>query len=246
MSVLFQELKKYASAKRKKSNEWFFKTGKGQYGEGDKFIGVNNLDLRKAAKKFSHLNFEDIKEALDSEIHEERLVGVLILVKQYEKTTDKGARLKIAKFYLKNLKRVNNWDLVDLSAHRILGRAVLDKIISEKILDSLAGSKNMWERRASIISTMALIGNKKFGATLRIAKKLLGDKEDLTHKAVDWALREVWKKDSDLCEKFLLAHYSRLPRTTLRYAIERMEEGKRKKFLMKKGIAEKFLKSVID
>jgi len=234
MSIIFKELAKYASAKRKKSNEWFFKTGKGQYGEGDKFIGVANPDARMVVKKFSHLSFREIAEALNSKIHEERLVGLLILVRQYEKATTKGERFRIAKFYLRNLKRVNNWDLVDLSAHRIVGRAILDNILDEKTLDRLAISKNMWERRVAIISTMAMIGAGKYDATLRIAKRLLSDKEDLTHKAVGWALREVWKRDLKLCEQFLLTHYSRLPRTTLRYAIERMEEGKRKKFLMKK------------
>lgn len=234
MSVILKELKKYASVKRKKSNEWFFRTGKGQYGEGDRFIGVNNSDARKVVSKFSDLNFQDIVVALDSEIHEERLVGVLILVKQYGKAIKMADRLKIAKFYLKNLKRVNNWDLVDLSAHRILGQAILEKILSEKILDKLAGSRNMWERRVAIIATMSTIGAGQYDATLRIAKKLLGDKEDLMHKAVGWALREIWKRDPKHCEQFLLTHYSRLPRTTLRYAIERMEEGKRKKLLIKK------------
>lgn len=234
MSIILKELKKFASSERKKANEWFFKTGKGQYGEGDKFIGVNNPDARSIVKKFFHLDFLELKNALDSQIHEERLVVVLILVRQYQKATAKEERLKIAKFYLQNLKRVNNWDLVDLSAHRILGKAILDKILDWGILDTLAGSENMWERRAAIISTMTAIGAGQYGATLRIAEKLLGDREDLMHKAVGWALREVWKREPGLCERFLLTHYSRLPRTTLRYAIERMEEGKRKQFLLKK------------
>ncbi len=231
MSVVSKELKKYASLKRKKANEWFFKTGVGQYGEGDKFLGVSNPDARTVVSKFIRLSFLDIQEVLNSEIHEERLVGILILVKQYEKAGDTESKLKIAKFYLKNINRVNNWDLVDLSAHRIVGQAIIDKILDETLLDTLAVSKNMWDRRVSIISTMAFIRVKKFGSTLRIAKKLLSDKEDLTHKAVGWALREVWKKDAKLCERFLLTNYSRLPRTTLRYAIERMEEGKRRQFL---------------
>lgn len=231
MSIILQELKKYSSDKRKSANEWFFKTGKGQYGEGDIFIGVSNPDARTVVKKFSHLSFEDIGEALHSSIHEERLVGVLILVQQYEKSTAKENRLKIAKFYLKNLTGVNNWDLVDLSSHKILGRAIQEQILDDKILDRLAISKNMWHRRVAIISTMTCIDNGKFDVTLRIAKKLLHDKEDLTHKAVGWTLREVWKRNSKLCEQFLLTHYTQLPRTTLRYAIERMDEVKRKQFL---------------
>lgn len=235
MTIILKELKKYASAKRKTSNEWFFKTGKGQYGEGDIFIGVSNPDARSVVKKFADLPFEDIKNSLASEIHEERLVAVLILVTQYEKAKDKATRLPNAQFYLQNMERVNNWDLVDSSAHKIVGQAILDGLIGEELLDTLAKSKNMWERRVAIIATMAMIRVGQYDATLRIAQKLLSDKEDLMHKAVGWALREVWKKDSALCEQFLLAHYSRLPRTTLRYAIERMEEGKRKKFLMMKS-----------
>jgi 3-methyladenine DNA glycosylase AlkD len=231
MSVILKELKKYASANRKKSNEWFFKTGKGQYGEGDKFIGVNNPDVRTVVKKFAHLGLIEIQEALNSPIHEERLAGVLILVAQYKRAKSNKERLKIVAFYLRNLKRVNNWDLVDLSAYKILGQAILDGLMKENILDKLSSSKNMWERRVAIISTMAFIREGKFDTSLRIAKRLIGDKEDLTHKAVGWTLREVWKRDSKMCERYLILNYTSLPRTTLRYAIERMEEGNRKKFL---------------
>ena len=231
---LVRELKKYATTKRKKANEWYFKTGVGQYGEGDVFIGVSNPDARKVVQKFSHLTLREIGEVLDSDIHEVRLVGVLILVKQYEKAIDKDTKLKIATFYLKKLKHINNWDLVDLSACRVLGRAIRDKMMPEHILDTLANSKNMWKRRVAIIATMTLIKEKDYTATMRIATKLLSDKEDLTHKAVGWALREVWKRDPALCEQFLLTQYSKLPRTTLRYAIEKMEETKRQQFLKKK------------
>lgn len=231
MSIILKELKKYASAKRKTTNEWFFKTGKGQYGEGDVFIGVSNPDARNVVKKFVKLPFKDIQTALASEIHEERFVGVLILVTQYEKAQDITIRLQIAQFYLQNIERVNNWDLVDASAHKIVGQAILDAVIPERLLDTFADSQNMWERRVAIVATMAMIRVSHYDTTLRIANKLLSDKEDLMHKAVGWMLREVWKKDSGRCEEFLLAHYSHLPRTTLRYAIERMEEGKRKKFL---------------
>lgn len=231
MSEIYNELKKYASAKRKKSNEWFFKTGVGQYGEGDKFMGVSNPDARKVVGKFAHLGFADIKSAMDSEIHEVRLAGILILVKQYEWAIDDKAKQKILNFYLKNLKRVNNWDLVDLSASRILGMAMCRELASKSVLDELVVSKNMWYRRVAIISTMASIKYGVYGPTLHIAKKLLADKEDLMHKAVGWALREVWKRDAKTCEDFLIKNYKNLPRTTLRYAIERMEEAKRKGFL---------------
>ncbi len=235
MSILLEELKQYASATRKKSNEWFFKTGPGQYGEGDQFIGVGNPDVRKVVKKFADLGLEDIRAVMDSEIHEERLAGILLLVGRYGRAVEKRERLNVAQFYIRNLDRVNNWDLVDLSAHRILGQAILDKIFDEKVLDTLAVSKNLWERRVAIIATMGAIDQGEYRATLRIAEKLLGDHEDLIHKAVGWALREVWKRDKKVCEQFLLEHYSHLPRTTLRYAIERMEEKKRKRFLLKKN-----------
>ena len=231
MSDIFKELKKYASASRKKSNEWFFKTGKGQYGEGDIFIGVSNPDARTVVKKFAHASLSDVQDALNSAIHEERLVGALILVAQYERAKSNADRLRVVKFYLRNLKRINNWDLVDLSAYKILGHAILNEIIDESILDKLSDSKNMWYRRVAIISTMAFIREGKFDTSLKIAQRLMSDTEDLTQKAVGWTLREVWKKDAQLCEEFLRSHYDSLPRTTLRYAIERMEESKRQKFL---------------
>lgn len=236
MSEIYNELKKYSSAKRQKSNEWFFKTGVGQYGEGDKFMGVSNPDARKVVGKFAHLGFADIGQALNSPIHEVRAVGVLILVKQYEGASDEKVKQKVLNFYLKNLKRVNNWDLVDLSASRILGMAVYKGLASKNVLDELAVSKNMWYRRVAIIATMASIKYGVYGPTLRIAKKLLADKEDIMHKAVGWALREVWKRDAKTCEEFLIKNYKNLPRTTLRYAIERMEERKRKGFLKYKGV----------
>ncbi|PIT89131.1 MAG: DNA alkylation repair protein [Candidatus Levybacteria bacterium CG10_big_fil_rev_8_21_14_0_10_36_7] len=234
MTLISRHLKKYASLERKKSNEWFFKTGKGQYGEGDKFIGVRVPDVRKVAKVFSGLGFMEIKKSLGSEIHEERLTALLILVENFKKAKkekNKKEQSRICKFYLKNLKRVNNWDLVDLSAHYILGQAILDGLEDEKILDKLSISKNIWERRVSIISTFAFIRIGDFKPTLRVAKKLLIDKEDLIHKAIGWMLREVWKKNAKTCEDFLIENYKKLPRTTLRYSIERMEDKERKRFL---------------
>jgi 3-methyladenine DNA glycosylase AlkD len=239
MRVVLKELKKYANAKRKTSNEWFFKTGPGQYGAGDRFIGVSNPDVRKVANRFLHLDFPAIEVVLNSVFHEERLVGVLILVQQYEQAATDGERLRLARFYVKHLRRVNNWDLVDLSAYKILGRAILEGRVEESILDRLAVSDNLWERRVAIIATMAFIQTGTYAASERIAKKLLDDKEDLMHKAVGWMLREVWKRDPQRCERFLLIHYSKLPRTTLRYAIERMNEEKRKRFLMKKLVGTK-------
>jgi len=230
MKIIIKELQKYASFERKKSNERFFKTGKGQYGEGDVFIGVRVPDIRKVAKKFLYLNLKEIQSLISSEVHEVRLAGVLILVEQFKRGNEEE-KARIYKFYLENKKWVNNWDLVDLSSLHIVGQYLLDNPSEKKILDELVVSKILWDRRIAIISTWAFIRNDHFLDTLRLSKKLLGDKEDLIHKAVGWMLREVWKKDTKVCEEFLIQNYSNIPRTALRYAIERMDEGKRKGFL---------------
>ena len=227
---LKKELKKYTSSKRKKTNEWFFKTEKGEYGEGDMFIGVTSPDNRKVAKIFSDISLIELQKLISSRIHEHRSCVLYILVIRYKKS-DLTERKKILKFYLKNLHFVNNWDLVDSSAHYILGQAILDQIQDKKILDKLVQSKILWERRIGIIATMIFIRNGKITDTLRLSKKLLGDSEDLIQKAVGWMLREAWKKNNEKVEQFLIKNYFKLPRTTLRYAIERMEEKKRKRFL---------------
>lgn len=250
-----KELRKYASPERKKTNEWFFKTGKGEYGEGDKFIGVRVPDIRKVVKRFADMELEQLEKLLQSEIHEERLLALLILVEQNRRAIKDGNRSKqkkIADFYLRNKKWVNNWDLVDLSAHYILGQAVFDGLRSKSVFTKLVNSSSMWDRRIGIIASWAFIKNGEINLTLRLAKKLLTDKEDLTHKAVGWMLRECWKLGEDSksvpggsasrknkkgkraqkqVEEFLIKNYSQLPRTTLRYAIERMDEKKRKRFL---------------
>ncbi len=251
-----KELQKYASLERKKTNEWFFKTGKGEYGEGDKFIGVRVPDIRKVAKQFIETGLSDLEKILQSEIHEERLLALLILVERNKKAIKRKNREeqeKIVNLYLRNKEWVNNWDLVDASAHYILGQAVFDGLKPKKILTELINSSSMWDRRIGIIASWAFIKNGEVDLTLRLAKKLLADKEDLTHKAVGWMLRECWKlgevdKKSapggpiswknkkgkmvqEKVEQFLIQNYNKIPRTTLRYAIERMEERKRKKFL---------------
>ncbi|MCK5589003.1 MAG: DNA alkylation repair protein [Candidatus Pacebacteria bacterium] len=228
--ILVKELKRYASKDRKKINGYFFKTSKGEYGEGDIFMGVRVPDIRIVVKQNLDLNFVELQKYISSEFHEVRLCTILILVEKNKKV-EKKERKKILKFYLKNLKYINNWDLVDLSAYYILGQAILDGLEKEKILDKLVVSKILWERRVGIIATWIFIRNKKINTVLRLSKKLLGDKEDLIHKAVGWMLREAWKKDVQKVEDFLCQNYSQLPRTTLRYAIERMEEKKRKQFL---------------
>ena len=230
MSVtqLRQELRKLANNKRAKASVWFFKTGKGQYGYGDKFIGVSVPQQRQIARKFNHLTFSDIKKLLQSPIHEERLIALLILVDQFKLANDKY-RKQIYTFYLKNTSRVNNWDLVDLSASNIVGIYLVDK--PKDVLYRMAKSKILWERRIAIISTLAFIQKGIYYETFKIAEILISDKEDLVHKAVGWMLREIGKRDLDVLEDFLKKHHKEMPRTMLRYAIEKFPEEKTKKYL---------------
>lgn len=229
-----KRLRQLALKERKKTNEWFFKTGKGEYGYGDKFIGVSMPDARKVAKQFLELPFPEIKKLFSSPIHEERMVGHLILVYLFEKGSE-PERKEIYNFYLKHTKHINNWDLVDTSAHKIVGAHLFkQKKNARNILYELARSKNMWERRISIIATAWFINQNDFIDTIKISKMLLTDEEDLLHKAVGWMLREVGKRDVKMLEKFLKQHYKTMPRTMLRYAIEKFPETKRKKYLLGK------------
>ncbi len=221
-------LKSVASDERRKTNEWFFKTGKGQYGYGDQFIGVRMPDLRKVAKQYhQYISFDNISKLLKSTIHEVRLCGLIILVYQFPK----GNQDKIYEFYSANFASINNWDLVDSSAPNIVGNYLLDKPDRAEILQNYAHSKNLWIRRISIVSTLAFIRQNQFQQTIEIGKILLSDSHDLIHKAVGWMLREVYKRDQNLIKSFLKQNYAQLPRTTLRYAIERMDKQERQSFL---------------
>ncbi len=234
MTSLLKQLKRYTSPSRKKSNEWFFKIGKGEYGEHDQFLGVRVPDIRKVAKDNLVMDFSEVQKNIESQFHEVRLCAIIILVeknKKARKEGDKALQKQIFDFYLKNLDYVNNWDLVDVSAHYIVGQALIDGLEKKKLLDNLVQSGSLWRRRVGIIATWAFIKEGNVDTTLRLSKKLLDDKEDLIHKAVGWMLREAWKKDAQKVEDFLRVHYHTLPRTTLRYTIERMQEEKRKQFL---------------
>ena len=204
----------------------FFKTGVGEYGEGDIFLGITVPQSRKIAKQFAHIELKDVKKHLQSKMHEERLVALLILVEKYKKSDDKK---EIVDFYLSNTKHVNNWDLVDLTADKILGDYLFDK--NKNIIYELSKSNNLWERRIAIVSTFNFIKQRKFDETLRLAEMLLHDKHDLIHKACGWMLREVGKKDEKVLRDFLNKNYKHMPRTMLRYAIERFPENERKKYL---------------
>lgn len=231
LKILRAELKTLANPKRAILSQRFFKTGKGQYGEGDIFIGLTNPQLHTLTKKYVNLTIEELHELLNSKIHEERLISLLILVKQFQKAKkDQKTQYQIYNFYLKNARKINNWDLVDLSAPKIVG-AFLLKNQDKTILREFAKSENLWEKRIAIISTLTFIRERKFGETLAIANILLEDKHDLIHKAVGWALREIGKKNQKVLETFLLQNYKQMPRTMLRYSIEKFPQKIRQKYL---------------
>lgn len=226
------DLKKISQPEKREDYQRFFKTGKGEYGEGDVFIGVTVPNSRKVAKKYKDLPLSKVQKLLQSKIHEERLVALLILVEQFEisfESQDYNKQKEIYKFYLKNTARINNWDLVDLSASKIVGVYLLDK--DRKILHKLAKSRSLWERRIAIIASFYFIRNDDFKDSLKISTTLLSDKHDLIHKAVGWMLREIGKRDQKVLEKFLKKYYIKMPRTMLRYAIERFPEPLRLKYL---------------
>jgi 3-methyladenine DNA glycosylase AlkD len=224
-----KELKSMADPDKAAILQRFFKTGLGQYGEGDIFIGVMVPQSRKVAKKFSQLQLVEVKMLLYSSIHEERLVALLILVWRYSSAlSSREEKEEIVKFYLDNIKQVNNWDLVDLSAPNILGAHLIDR--DRRLLYRLARSENVWERRIAILATYHFIRNGDFSDTLKIAEILLQDRRDLIHKAAGWMLREVGKRDVASEEAFLEKHLGVMPRTMLRYAIERLPESKRRRY----------------
>ena len=225
---LERELASAADPKRAVFVAAYFKTGKGEYGEGDRFLGMPVPVLRKIAHRYSDLPFDELHRLLASPIHEHRAAALEILVAQYERG-DETLREKIVAFYLRHTRAMNNWDLVDTAAPYILGEHL--KTRPRGLLDRLAASRHLWERRIAIIATLSLIGGGEIDDTFRIAEKLLSDEHDLIHKAVGWALREAGKVSRPALVTFLRKHYSALPRTTLRYAIERFPAAQRKRML---------------
>jgi len=209
----------------------FFKTGKGEYGEGDQFCGITVPVLRKIAKRYLHLRLADVKKLLRSPVHEHRFTALEILVFQFE-AGDESAKEKLFDFYLRHTRYINNWDLVDTSAPYIVGEHLATR--PRKILYRLAKSSNVWERRIAIVATAAFIKRRDLKDTFGIAAVLLKDKHDLIHKAVGWMLREAGKRSEPAMLNFLAENYAGMPRTALRYAIERLPEPKRKGIL--KGV----------
>ena len=229
---VIKELKSLASAKKAKDLQWFFKTGPGQYAEGDIFLGIMVPQTRKIAKKYADLSLPEVKKLTESDYHEVRFCGLLILVSQFEKSQIKTARKKYFDFYIKQLKAgfINNWDLIDVTGVR-MGAFLTTEKSALTTLRKLARSKNLWERRMSVIFTFAFqkIGNPY--PTLEIADLLLEDEHDLIHMATGWALREVGKVDGPLLRNYLNKNVSNMPRTMLRYSIEKFSVSERKKWL---------------
>lgn len=227
---IINELKALSTPEKAKRSTRFFKTGKGEYGEGDQFIGITNPENRSVAKKYFNVGFSVVEELLASPMHEIRMCGSMILVLKFEKNKKHPDTQKaVVEFYLQHLKAFNNWDLVDLSCYKILGAWLIGK--DKSILFELANSKNLWEQRIAIISTMALIKSDHYETTLDLAAPLLHHPHDLMHKAVGWMLREIGKRDIEVEKIFLQQHYKTMPRTMLRYAIEKFPETDRQAYL---------------
>ena len=222
------EMRKLANKKIAEHSQRFFKTGKGQYGEGDIYLGIRVPVLRKIAKKFRRISLAEVSKLLESKFHEERLLSILMLVNLF-KSGDEDDQELIYELYLDKTRFINNWDIVDISAGNIVGAFLFEK--DKAPLYRLVFSENLWERRIAIVATFYFIKNDEFDDTLKIAEILFTDKEDLIHKAVGWMLREVGKRVIEIEEEFLEEHYLKMPRTMLRYAIERFPETRRNMYL---------------
>ena len=226
------ELKALANPSRAFGLQKFFQTAKGQYGEGDVFLGLTVPEVRKVAAKYKNLSFQEIEKLTSSRFHEFRLCGLVILTLQFKSNKEPLEQQKVFNFYMRQAKAgyVNNWDLVDVTAP-ILGNYLVGQKDPYPFLEKLARSKSLWERRLAIIFTFAFIRAGELDPTIEISQKLLKDEQDLIHKAVGWMLREVGKQDGQLLRTFLSANASQMPRTMLRYSIEKFSESERRKWL---------------
>jgi 3-methyladenine DNA glycosylase AlkD len=232
------EIDSFARPEEVEGKKRFFKVCPGGYSENDVFMGVTNGDLRKISKRYINLDFSQIEKLLSSEVHEYRQIGLFILVLRFERACkknsyDQAEQKAVYDFYLKRLEAVNNWDLVDSSAHYIIGAFLLEKE-DRSVIYELADSGDLWRERVAVISTFAFIRNNDFSDILKLAEKFLCHEHDLIHKAVGWMLREVGKRDCSAEEKFLRRNYLQMPRTMLRYAIEKFSEDLRQKYLKSK------------
>jgi 3-methyladenine DNA glycosylase AlkD len=225
LTALRQLLRAAASSEKARLLQRFFKTGPGEYGEGDVFLGVTVPITRRVSRQSDGLALSEVRILLRSRFHEERLLALLILVRRFERG-DHALRQRLFTFYLQHLRCINNWDLVDLSAPRIIGAWLLGR--DRSVLDRLSQSEDLWERRVAVLATFAFLPQDDFDDALRLCRRLLGDQHDLIHKACGWLLREVGKRNLSVLEAFLEAHARQMPRTTLRYAIERMSSTRRR------------------
>ena len=226
----------FASPTKAIDLQWFFKTGPGEYGEGDQFIGVTVPQSRKVAAQFAGLSLNEIKLLASSPIHEHRHCALIILVNQFQKTKDEKARKQLFDAWMQLLRDgfINNWDLVDVSGH-LIGAWLVGRPDSLGFLQKLARSKKLWERRSSVIFTFAFMRAGSLDESLEICEQLVDDEHDLIQKAVGWVMREVGKRDIEVLRGFLHAHAATMPRTMLRYAIEKMGETERKRWLAMKA-----------
>jgi 3-methyladenine DNA glycosylase AlkD len=228
LSELKREIRRHADPAGAKNLMRFFKTGPGEYGEGDRFLGITVPVQRSIARRFNDLRASDAEKLLRSKVHEDRLIALMILIEKYRRGGE-PERDEVIRIYLANTGRVNNWDLVDLSAPHLLGRHLTDR--NRALLYRMARSENLWERRIAIIATQAFIRNGDLGTTFDLAEILLADGHDLIHKAVGWMLREAGKRDRAAEERFLDRHAASMPRTMLRYAIEKFPDRLRREYL---------------
>lgn len=226
--ILQRHLRALSDPEKARVLRRFFKTRPGEYGEGDRFLGVMVPDIRKTVREFQDTPLAEVRNLLRSPFHEERLLALLILVRQYERA-DERRRGAIYSLYLRSARFVNNWDLVDLTAPNIVGVHLRNR--SRRPLYALARSRDLWKRRIAVLATFTFLRDGQYGDTLAIARSLLRDEEDLIHKAAGWMLREVGKRDQRALETFLRSHCRSMPRTMLRYAIERFPEAKRRRYL---------------
>lgn len=228
VAQIHQALKDLADPTIAEHSQRFFKTGKGEYGEGDQFLGIRVPVLRAQTKLHRATTLDEIQQLLESPFHEGRLFALLLLVYKFNKG-DSATKTAIYQLYLNNTDHVNNWDLVDSSAPQIVGAYL--EMRDRQVLYGLVQSHSLWERRIAIMATFQFIRNHQFEDTLQLSKQLLGDKEDLIHKAVGWMLREVGKRDGAVERDFLNMHYQHMPRTMLRYAIEKFPKQERTAYL---------------
>jgi len=233
VNQLKRKTRALANPRRAATNRWFFKTGIGQYGEGDQFLGLTSAQMHQVAKEFRSLPLPDLQRLLKSPYHEQRQIALYILVDQFEQSSRIDQK-RLYRFYLANTRWINNWDLVDCSAHKIVGRFLREK--PHDILTRMAASKNVWKRRIAIIATLDFIAHHSFDTTLLIATILLHDSHNLIQKAVGWMLREVGKRDQQTLKRFLDQHASTMPRIMLRYAIERLPAQQRYRYLHRHGM----------